>query len=108
MRVLSLVVLITGVLAAPASLSAAGPAGRANPYTSLFTGRLEVQSTRPPLTKPTPLPRQPGLPSAQTPTIVCGMTIVPSDAKIDQRILVPAPTRGVTPSIRIITPTICR
>ncbi len=108
MRVLSLFVLIAGVLAAPASLSAAGPAGRANPYTNLFTGRLDLQSTRPLLTAPTSLPSQAGLPSAQSPTIVCGMTLVPADPKIDPRILVPAPTRGVTPSMRIVTPTICR
>jgi hypothetical protein len=45
---------------------------------------------------------------ATVPTIVCGMTLVPADPKVDPKMRVEAPERGVTFTMRAVPPTICK
>lgn len=42
------------------------------------------------------------------PTIICGMTVVPADPRVDPKMRVAAPARGVTFTMRTVPPTICR
>jgi hypothetical protein len=49
--------------------------------------------------QPTPL---------QQPTIVCGMTLMPADPKLDAAIRHPVPEGGPTPVISILEPRDCR
>src|SRR5450631_6793 len=46
--------------------------------------------------------------TAASPSIVCGMTVVPGDAKVDPKMSVVVPDRGVTFTMRVIQPTICK
>jgi len=39
---------------------------------------------------------------------VCGMTVVHGDSSIDPKILKPVPDNGVTSTMRVIEPTMCR
>ena len=47
-------------------------------------------------------------PAAASPSVVCGMTMVPADPKVDPRMRVSVPDRGVTFTMRAVRPTICR
>jgi hypothetical protein len=40
--------------------------------------------------------------------VVCGMTLVPADPKVDPKMKVAAPERGVTFTMREVPPTICK
>jgi len=42
------------------------------------------------------------------PTVVCGMTLVPADPKVDPKMKTAAPDRGVTFTLRTIQPATCR
>ena len=42
------------------------------------------------------------------PTVICGMTLVPADPRVDPRMRVEAPERGVTFTMRTVPPTICK
>jgi hypothetical protein len=65
-----------------------------------------------------PAPRPPSIdwnwrPSADAkaaakPAIICGMTVVPADPKVDPKMTVAAPERGVTFTMRAVRPTICK
>ena len=65
-----------------------------------------------------PAPRPPSIdwnwrPSADAktpaqPTVVCGMTLVPADPKVDPKMRVAVPERGVVFTLRTIQPTICK
>jgi hypothetical protein len=109
---------IAVLLATPVGLSAAQPTARANPYLNLFSAQLSTAQppmlpARPafPVTPPsTPelLARPRALSAAQGPAVVCGMTVVEGDPKIDARIFVAAPRRDVKPMMRIVSPTVCR
>ena len=46
--------------------------------------------------------------SLQQPTIVCGMTLMPADPKLDAAIRHPVPEGGPTPVISILEPRNCR
>ena len=47
--------------------------------------------------------------STAKPTVVCGMTLVPADPKVDARMMrVPAPDSGVTFTLRSVQPPICK
>jgi hypothetical protein len=46
--------------------------------------------------------------SAQKPAVICGMTLVPADPKVDPRMKVPAPDRGVAFAMRTVPPTVCK
>ena len=43
-----------------------------------------------------------------SPTVVCGMTLVPGDPKVDPKMRVESPERGVTFTMRAIPPTVCK
>ena len=64
-----------------------------------------------------PVPKSPSVPldqrllqrfPPQKPTIVCGMTLIPADPKIDPRIHIEPPARSPKPLIRTIAPEMCR
>ena len=42
------------------------------------------------------------------PTVVCGMTLVPADPKVDPKMRVELPERGVTFTMRVVPPTVCK
>jgi hypothetical protein len=42
------------------------------------------------------------------PTIVCGMTLVPGDPKVDPKMKVTLPDRGVSYSMHVVPPTVCK
>ena len=46
--------------------------------------------------------------STAKPTVVCGMTLVPADPKVDARMRVPAPDSGLTFTLRSIQPPMCK
>ena len=46
--------------------------------------------------------------AAQKPTVVCGMTMVPGDPKVDPKMKVTLPDRGVSYSMRVVPPTVCK
>ena len=45
---------------------------------------------------------------AARPSVVCGMTLIPADPKIDPRMRVSPPAGGATFTMRAVQPTICR
>jgi len=118
MRVTLSSAFIVVLLATPVGLSAAEPTARVNPYLNLFNARLSTEQppalpARPtfPVTPPsTPelMARPRAFSAVQRPAVVCGMTVVEGDPKIDARIFVPAPRRDVKPMMRIVSPTMCR
>jgi hypothetical protein len=96
-------VLIAGGFA----LLAAGPAAAQDfkPPANLFEQKKPAQKPpnidwnwRPPADKN----------STAKPTVVCGMTLVPADPKVDARMRVPAPDSGVTFTLRSVQPPICK
>jgi hypothetical protein len=42
------------------------------------------------------------------PTVVCGMTLVPADPRVDPQMRVESPERGVTFAMRAVAPTVCQ
>ena len=46
--------------------------------------------------------------SFPTPTVTCGMTMIPADPKMDAAIRVRVPDSGVKSVIQIVPPSICR
>ena len=46
--------------------------------------------------------------STAGPTVVCGMTLIPADPKVDPKMKVPAPDRGVAYRMRVVPPTVCK
>ena len=46
--------------------------------------------------------------STPQPTVVCGMTLAPADPKVDPKMRVESPERGVTFTMRAVPPTICK
>jgi hypothetical protein len=109
MRVLFLVAVFSAVLALPSSVFAAGPARQQNPYASLFTAQL---SGVPAPSVQAPVPAPPLVPltmrqSADNQTIICGMTIVEGDAKVDTAMPHHPSTSGPKPLIRTVQPQIC-
>jgi hypothetical protein len=97
-------VLIAGGL----TLLAAGPAAAQDfkPSANLFEQKKPSQKPpkidwnwRPPADKN----------STAKPTVVCGLTLVPADPKVDARMMrVPAPDSGVTFTLRSVQPPICK
>jgi hypothetical protein len=92
-----------------------GRPGRAfEPLRQLFAGQLDGKPVVPPMPAQSgTLLQQPTTPSAASsnaprPMVACGMTLVPADPKLDARMLVPVPRNNAEPSIRTVTPTVCR
>jgi hypothetical protein len=46
--------------------------------------------------------------STPKPAVVCGMTLVPADPKVDPKMRVGPPDRGVAFTMRAIPPTVCK
>jgi len=95
------------LLIAGLALLAAGPAAAQDfkPPANLFEEKKPVQKPpkidwnwRPPADKT----------STAKPAVVCGMTLVPADPKVDAKMRVPAPDSGLTFTLRSIQPTICK
>jgi hypothetical protein len=95
------------LLIAGLALLAAGPAAAQDikPPANLFEQKKPAQKPpkidwnwRPPADKT----------STAKPAVVCGMTLVPADPKVDAKMRVPAPDSGLTFTLRSIQPTICK
>ena len=111
MRVLPTALALCTVLVSPASVFAAG-SGRQAPYKNLFTAQFSPASPVPPRTLiPMPAPQfvpSPAASSAGAQTIVCGMTVLQADSKIDPAIVHRTPANAPRPLITVIQPQICR
>jgi hypothetical protein len=46
--------------------------------------------------------------STAGPTVVCGMTLIPADPKIDPKMKVPVPEGGVARTMRVVPPSVCK
>lgn len=75
-------------------------AGRRNPYGQLFGEPLK---TAPPVARSTISPKAPA-----TPTIICGMTLIPGDPQVDPGIAAPRLPDSQRFHSRTADPTICR
>jgi hypothetical protein len=42
------------------------------------------------------------------PNVVCGMTVVPADPKVDPKVIKPVPDQATKPTIREVAPGACR
>ncbi len=107
MRVARAVAFISGVIAValPAVVIAAEGAQRQNPYAQLFTGQFGGAPTP----RPAPVPHVPfnaplssRQPSQDNRTIVCGLTVVQGDSKIDPAMPHHLPTNAPKATIRIV------
>jgi hypothetical protein len=47
-------------------------------------------------------------PAAQEPAVICGMTVVPADPKVDPKIRVAPPANGTTFTMTVVPPTVCK
>lgn len=75
-------------------------AGRRNPYGQLFGGPLK---TAPRVARSTISPKTPA-----TPTVKCGLTLIPGDPQVDPGIAAPRPPDSQRFHSRTVEPTICR
>jgi hypothetical protein len=48
------------------------------------------------------------LKAASKPTVVCGMTLVPADPKVDPKMRVAPPANGTTFTMTVVPPTVCK
>jgi len=107
MRVIPIVALIASVLA---TASATEGAQRQNPYANLFAGQLNGAPTpqTPPAPAPQFMPRPPMPASLPTQTVVCGMTVMQGDSKIDPKMPQHPPANAPRPTIRIVPAPACQ
>ena len=103
MRAFIAAAIASGALALPAF--AAGQ--QQNPYSGLFTGQLNG-APRPAPVQPRQLISFPPTDSAPNQTVVCGMTVLQGDSKIDPRMPQHPPANAPKPSITIIPAPACR
>lgn len=75
-------------------------AGRRNPYGQPLGAPIKAA---PRVTPAIVTPKSPA-----TPTVKCGMTLIPGDAQVDPRIAAPRPPDGQRFHSRTVEPTICR
>jgi hypothetical protein len=45
---------------------------------------------------------------AQEPSVICGMTVVPADPRVDPKIRVAPPANGTTFTLTVVPPTVCK
>lgn len=45
---------------------------------------------------------------ANTPKVVCGMTVIPVNPKLDPKFVIPPPDTGTKYTMRVVPPAICR
>ena len=75
-------------------------ASRANPYQTLFQTRDLKDVAR--------MQQRNDAPSPSEPRIVCGMTIIPADPKIDPKMVIERPRDDVRYTMRSIEPSVCK
>lgn len=92
-RFLSWVPVLLAVLSA--AVPAAAQQSRANPYRNLFQPRDLKEVAR---------AQQDREPKSPRPRVVCGMTIIPADPKIDPKMVIERPRDGVRYTIRAVPP----
>jgi hypothetical protein len=73
---------------------------RSNPYSSLFQPA--------PLVKPGEHTQAMPPPPPAKPKVVCGMTVIPADPRIDPKFTIAPPDRQTKYTIRAIEPPICK
>ena len=108
--------IVAVVLALPATGFAAEVANRRNPYANLFTTELGSPAQIAPTVKPHPSPnvvlaKPLALPSSSSPspTVVCGLTVVHGDSKIDPTMPHPAANaNALTQSIALFPAPACQ
>ena len=111
MRVAFTIAAVALAIASPAVLFAAGT-GRQHPYSSLFSAQLNGSPTRqvqaaPPRGPQFIVPQQASR-TARAPKVVCGMTVMEGDSKIDPTIAHHLPKDGSKAVITTVEPKICR
>jgi len=101
---------VSAVLSLPASAHAAQ---RPAPYANLFTGQLNVTPPQRPAPAPAPAPQLVPFPQKpqnplQAQTVVCGLTVLQGDSKLDRKMPQHPPPNAPKPSIKIIPAPACR
>ena len=120
MRVISLIVLMGFTIVSPATAQIKlGPGVKPSPATPLFKPSAPLFPVGPTPSTPLPKPSSPLFrfdsnaplnalrrtgPSAR---IVCGMVLVPGDPSIDPEIIHPAPSNGITFTLKTARPPMC-
>jgi hypothetical protein len=109
MRVL-VAISVSAALILPASAYAAQ---RRAPYANLFTGQLNVTPPQRPAPAPAPAPQLVPFPQKpqnplQAQTVVCGLTVLQGDSKIDPKMPQHPPPNAPKPSITIVPAPACR
>jgi hypothetical protein len=114
MQITAIMAFVAVVHIGSASIGAQQPADGLPPQASPF-GNLFAPSSKPPSPPrflfPTPTPRlnQPqGVPLAQKPAVVCGMTLIPGDPNVDPGIRHEVPEDGPKYLIRSVDSKHCR
>ena len=46
--------------------------------------------------------------AAQEPAVICGMTVVPADPKVDPKMRVALPENGMGYAMKVVPPTVCK
>ena len=109
MRVLAAI----GVSAALILPASAHAAQRPAPYANLFTGQLNATPPQRPVPTPAPAPQVVPFPqkpqnALQAQTVVCGLTVLQGDSKIDPKMPRHPPTNAPKPSITIVPAQACQ
>ena len=87
-----------------AEQAVAAPAPEWKPFVNLF-------GQKPAPKKPSidwNWPPSAGQNPAAKPSVVCGMTVIPADPKVDPKMRVIVPDRGVAFTMRVVQPTVCK
>jgi len=108
MRVLAAIVVSVGLIL-PASAYAAQ---RRAPYASLFTGQLNVTPPQRPAPAPAPPPQFVPFPQKpqnplQAETLVCGLTVLKGDSKIDPKMPRRPPVNAPKATIKVFPAPSC-
>jgi len=97
----SITALLTGlaILAGAQLVLASEPRAEKNPYRRLF---------EPSAIRVTPFPESAGPAADSKPRVVCGMTLIPADPKIDPKIRITPKDSDTRYTIRVVPPPICK
>ena len=112
MRITAIVSFVAVVYIGSAAMAAQQPMNglppQKNPFGNLFQPPVKTPSP-PRLLFPRPTFNQRlDLPVAPNPTVVCGLTLIPADPKVDSAIRHDVPENGPRFSIRSVDPKLCR
>jgi hypothetical protein len=107
MRVATLGAVLAGLIVASTPLLAQTPSGvQASPYGSFFG--TPARKVAPPPIRFAATPSVASSTERTKSTVVCGLTLIPADPKIDAGIRRSTPQSNIAFSTRRIEPTICR